>query len=139
MKSSYNLLSIHLDQKPIPKQELQFIHLNDVKEIWDISDNYNLFDYPICNRKISGQKLLSANSLEDITTLVNKLVNCNIITIVLDYWSISTVAIKLYAKRVLQMVALLLQNYPAIKFQLAGDDSKWHQVLKTIYLEAKSF
>lgn len=64
MKSSYELAGIFLDQQPLPRQSPRIIDQCKVPLCADIEDDYNLFDLPVCCRKISGLKLLSTVSPE---------------------------------------------------------------------------
>ncbi len=133
MKPSYELLSIFLDQQPLPKQMPQIICQSEVPQCANVEDDYNLFDLPICRRKISGLKLLSAVSLENIIAFVSKLVDCKEIYIILNYHSISTIALQLFIKRILQAVFLLMSRYPKMKFVFVCDEQETADVLTRFY------
>lgn len=133
MKSSYELLSIFLDKQPLPSQLPKIVDQSEVPQCADIEDDYNLFDLPICRRKISGLKLLSAVSPENIMDFVGKLVDCQEIYIILDYHSVSTIACQLFMKRILQAMYLLMCKYPKTNFVLVSDEQELTNVLNRIY------
>lgn len=76
MKSTYELLSIYLDRQPLPKKIPEIICEYQMPLCSEIEDEYNLYDLPVCFRKISGLKLLSFQSISIALSLINKLVNC---------------------------------------------------------------
>lgn len=138
MKSTYELLSIFLDRQPLPLLPLRIINLSEVPECSEIGEEYNLFDLPVCKRKISGLKLLSMTSASETTSLVSRLVDCKEIFIVLDYNSTSSVACKLFLKRVLQAATFLISEHLEIDIVLVGSDYCWMELLQLIYGKALS-
>lgn len=102
MKSTYSLLCIYLDGKKLPTKKPEIINLSKTTDYLDIDNDYTLFDYPICKRKISGIRILSANSADEINTAIKNLVNYKKVVIELDYYSVSKVACTLFLKRILQ-------------------------------------
>lgn len=134
MKSTYKLLSIFLDNQNLPMPAPRLIALSEVPECAEISEDYNLLDLPVCRRKISGLKLLSAMSVTETSSLVNIFLDCKEIIVILDYSSVSRIACALYLKRVLQAISYLSQGHPEIVFVLAGDVQKWTEQLMMTYV-----
>ena len=135
MKSTYDLLSIFLDNQDLPKPAPKLIPLFEVPECAELGDDYNFLDLPFCRRKISGLKLLSSISAADTTSFVDTFLDCKEIIISLDYSSASRISCALYLKRVLQAISCLSQSQPDIVIMLAGDVQKWTELLRMIYAE----
>lgn len=134
MKSTYELLSIFLDNQNLPNPTPRLIALSEVPECAEIGEDYNLLDLPVCRRKISGLKLLSAMSVKEASSLINTFLDCKEIIVLLDYSSVSRIACALYLKRVLQAITYLSQGHPEIAFVLAGDIQKWAEQLMMNYV-----
>ena len=124
MKSTYQLLNIDLVNVPIPTVIPRIVYESEAQELWDLHEDYNLFDLPICKRKVTVSSLLSSLSFSKHYAEISNLVKCKEIVIVLDYHSPSQIACKLYVKRVLQIIYLFSKRYPSIAFSIATDDEK---------------
>lgn len=133
MKSTYNLLSIHLDHQPIPKSKPQLIRVSDIPVCSEIDEEYSLMDIPYFIRKVSGLKLLSTVSLNESATLIKKNVDCQELIIILDYQCFSEIACTLYMKRILQTISYLQSCYPGMTVFLAGDNPKWNLLLNQVF------
>ena len=76
MKSTYKLLNIYLDGRSLPTQIPKIVGAAEASKYYEIEDGMNIFDFPICRRKVSGMKLLSYQSELDILNLVDRLPDC---------------------------------------------------------------
>lgn len=123
MKSTYKLLNIYLDGRPLPTQIPEIVGTAEVSKYYEIEDEMNIFDFPICRRKVSGMKLLSYQSELDILNLVDRLPDCKELLIILDYNSIAEAAQNLFLKRILQVVSLLKTHYPDMNIKFVGDST----------------
>lgn len=135
MKSTYELLSIFLDNRDLPKPVPQLIALSEVPECADVGEDYNLFDLPVCRRTVSSMRLLSAMSAAEASSLADTISGCREIIVLLDYNSASRIACSLYIKRVLQAITILSEGHPELTVILAGDVKKWTDQLQMIYAE----
>ncbi len=133
MKSSYHLLGIYLDRVPLPEKKPEIIDLQNLCYVWDICEDYNLFDYPVCRRKISGSQLLSANTLTDYENHLNLIKECKELIVTPEYRSRSRVACRLYVKRMLQALYLLLEHHPYLAVIIAVDDESIIEEISTLY------
>jgi hypothetical protein len=113
MKSTYNLLSIYLDHKPVLDTNLHIENNSEFCTISDLSEEYSLFDYPVCCRKVSGKFLLSTNNFSEIECYLNKLPVCHRLFIILDQEPISIVVGQLFAKRILQVAEMIKKRLPS--------------------------
>jgi len=121
MKSTYKLLNIYLDGQALPEQVPRIFDTAKVSECCEIEEEMNIFDYPVCRRKISGMKLLSFRSEADILNLIGKLPDCKELVIYLDYNSTAKTALYLFLKRVLQSATIVLKQYPGMAITFVGD------------------
>lgn len=121
MKSTYKLLNIYLDGQSLPAQVPTIFDAAEVPEYFELEEEMNVFDFPVCRRKISGMKLLIYHSVADILDLIDKLPDCKELVIVLDYHSASQAAYNLFLKRVLQTVFLIMKQYPDMAMIFVGN------------------
>ena len=121
MKSTYKLLNIYLDGQSLPAQVPTIFDAAEVPECFELEEEMNVFDFPVCRRKISGMKLLIYHSEADILDLIDKLPDCKELVIVLDYHSASQAAYNLFLKRVLQTVFLIMKQYPDMAMIFVGN------------------
>ena len=134
MKSTYKLLSIYLDGKPLPTKIPKTSNDTNVSEYYEFDEEINIFDFPICRRKVSGLKLLSFKSEDDVLEPLKLLPNCQELMVVLDYNSTGNAAYKLYLKRVLQSVYLIMKKYPNLTISFVGNNTD-SLTIKKIYEE----
>ena len=126
MKSTYKLLNIYLDGQPLPVQAPKIFDAADVSECCELEEEMNIFDFPVCRRRISGMKLLSYQSEANIINLIDMLPDCKELVIMLDYNSTAQAANTLFLKRVLQTALLIMKKYPdmSIIFVVEGTDRR---------------
>lgn len=137
MKSTYRLLSIYLDQTPLPVNPPIIVDMSKLDSIQDITQEYNLFDLECYERRVSGSDLLSYQGLTGITNIIDCQPWCAQIYIILDYVSRADVATALYSRRVLQTIRMLQEQYPQIEFMLAADGEcidVYQAMLQQIYV-----
>ena len=123
MKSTYKLLNIYLDGRSLPTQIPKIFDATDVAECCELQEDMNIFDFPVCRRRISGMKLLSYHSETDILSLIDKLPDCKELVIVLDYNSAAQAAYNLFLKRVLQSTSIIMEQHPDMTITFIGDGS----------------
>lgn len=121
MKSTYKLLNIYLDGQSLPAQVPTIFDAAEVPECFELEEEMNVFDFPVCRRKISGMKLLSYHSEADVLNLISKLPDCKELVVVLNYNSASQTAYNLFLKRVLQAVFLIMKQYPDMAMIFVGN------------------
>ena len=121
MKSTYKLLNIYLDGQSLPARVPKIFDVTEVPECPELEEEMNVFDFPVCRRKISGMKLLSYHSEADILNLIGMLPNCKELVIAFDYNSVSQAAYNLFLKRVLQLASLIMKQYPNMAITFTGD------------------
>ena len=123
MKSTYKLLNIYLDGQSLPAQAPKIFDVTEVPECSELEEEINVFDFPVCRRKIFGMKLLSYHSEADILNLIDKLPDCKDLVIALDYNSASQAAYNLFLKRVLQLASMIMKQYPNMVITFVGDNT----------------
>ena len=128
------MLSIYLDGKPLPSVQPQVEDFSKIPFCLEIDDEYSLVDLPYCRRKISGMKLLSYLKEDSLISLPDKLNDCKEIIIIMDYYSDSVIAKKLFLKRVLQAVDQISQIHSELIFILAGDETIWKKMIRKMYV-----
>jgi hypothetical protein len=121
MKSTYRLLSIYLDNKPILQTGSRIENAVNYCAVSDIAEEYSLFDYPKCYRKLSGKFLLSTNDFSEIECYLNRLPVCHRLFIILDQDPILPVVGQLFAKRVLQSAKLIKDRFPGVTLTIAAN------------------
>ena len=121
MKSSYKLLNIYLDGQPIPTCMPCFADWDDTRAYAEVEESYTLFDIPVCRRKLSGMKLLSYRSGEEIVQVIANLPADAELAVILDYQSVSASACRLYIRRILQTIYLISKQCPHLKILLVGE------------------
>jgi hypothetical protein len=121
MKSTYTLLSIYLDNKPLLRNGFKIESSKNYISIPDIFDEYTLFDYPKCRRKVSGKFLLSTNNFSEIENCLNKLLVCHELIIMFDQNPVSLVVSQLFAKRVLQVAEMIKEQFPCISLTITAN------------------
>jgi len=133
MKSTYKLLNIYLDGQLLPTLAPRIFDAAEVTECCELEEEMNIFDYPVCRRKISGMKLLSFHSEADILNLMGKLPDCKELYIFLDYNSTAKTAYNLFLKRVLQSATIIIKQYPGMAIAFVGD-SRARNNIKQLYI-----
>ena len=136
MKSTYKILSSHLDGKPLARDVQVKIWGPDYENLFFIEAEYNLFDFPHCKRALLGSNLLMDN-LSLITNQMDQLDNVEELVIKIDYSSPMTPINKLFLKRVLQAVGQLQQRYPDVTYIIAVEDNAFDRT-KAIYEQIQS-
>ena len=124
MKSTYDLLGIHLDGVALPSDLPEIVSTCETAYLLDLRNDRSLFDYPICKRRISGNVLLSLSTFDDVDSWLENIDACKEIIVTLDYNSRSKTAVQLYRTRVLQAISALSAKYPTIAFSIAVNENE---------------
>ncbi len=107
MKSTYKLLTIYLDGKPIPFVAPQIKDAEICSKYPDIREESSLLDYFDGARTISGRWMMQQTGAEMINGQLNKLLHCRVIYCLMDYCSASIIAKRLFIKRMLQLLFMI--------------------------------
>lgn len=101
MKSTYYLVGISWDHKPIPDKLPRIINLSE--NVQDISEDYNLFDLFTYERKILLSTIWNL-SLDELRNCLLKAKECSSICLVIDFTlqNLEQVSLRYYSKRLLQ-------------------------------------
>lgn len=124
MKSTYRILSSHLDGKPLATNVLMKVWKPDDENLFFIGAERNLFDFPHCRRVLLGSTLLMDN-LSAISNQMDQLDNIEELVIKIDYYSPMTTNNRLFIKRALQAVGQLQQRHPEVAYIIAVEDSEF--------------
>jgi hypothetical protein len=106
----------------------------------DVSDEFTLFDYPICRRKVSGKSLLSTNDFSEVERDIDKLPACHQLFVILDLDPISPIVGRLFAKRVLQAAELIKDRFPGVKLTIATNPENidaYESIIGKLYITGK--
>lgn len=118
MKSTYKLLTIYLDRKPLPSAAPDIIDAEEYCNYADVREEPTLLDYLNGTRTISGRWMLQQDGVEAINTYLNRLLCCRKLYCLLDYNSNSIVANRLFMKRMMQILQVLQATNPDKTIQL---------------------
>lgn len=136
MKSTYRILSSHLDGKPLARDVQLKVWGPDYENLFTIEDEYNLFDFPHCRRVLLGSNLLTDNLLE-ISNQIDLLGSVEELVIRIDYRSPLTPNNRLFVKRVLQAIGQLQQKHPDVVYIIAVEGNKFDRT-KAIFEQIQS-
>lgn len=136
MKSTYRILSSHLDGKPLAMDvQVKFWEPDD-ENLFFLGAEPNLFDFPHCRRVLLGSDLIKDN-LSMIFNQMDQLDNIEELVIKIDYCSPMTPINRLFLKRVLQAAGQVQQRYPDVAYTIAVEASKFDRT-KAIYEQIQS-
>ncbi|MCF0132312.1 MAG: hypothetical protein HUJ72_00450 [Blautia sp.] len=136
MKSTYKILNTYLDGQELPEQDPRIFDATEASECCELEEGVNIFDFPVCRRKMSGMKLLSFHSELDVLNLIGRLPDCRELVILLDYNSAAKTARDLFLKRVLQSASLIMKQYPGMTITFVGDNRD-RNTIKQLYKSRK--
>lgn len=128
LKSTYQILSVHLDGKPLAENVQIKPCLPDIENLYYLDDEINIFDYPYSRRIISGSSLL----ISDIVTISNQidlLNNVDEIIVKIDYYSSTLINIRLFLKRILQAIKQLQFMHSDVTYTIMVEESKLYQFI----------
>lgn len=123
MKSTYKILSSHLDGKPLAMNVPVKVRSSDYENLFSVDAELNLFDFPHCRRVLLGSELLTDN-LSVISHQIDMLDNIEEIVIKIDYCSPLAITNRLYLKRIFQAIGQLQQNHPNVTYIIAVEEGK---------------
>ena len=136
MKSTYRILSPHLDGKPLARDVRVKIWGPNYENLFSIEAECNLFDFPHCRRVLRGSNLLMDN-LSMISNQMDQLDKVEELVVKIDYCSPMAPINRLFLKRVLQAVGQLQQKHPDVAYTIAVEDSEFDRT-KAIYEQIQS-
>lgn len=136
MKSTYKILSVHLDGKPLAKDIQIKVWSPSDDNLFYIDAERNLLDYPHCRRVVLGSKLL-ADALETISQQVYQLPSIEELVVKIDYCSPIAVTNRLFLKRVLQAIGQLKQWHPDIIYVIKVEEYEFDRI-KALYEQIQS-
>lgn len=130
MKSTYRILSSHLDGKPLAMGVQVRVWESAYENLFFIGAERNLFDFPHCRRVLLGSDLLR-DTLSAISNQMDQLNIVEELVIKIDYYSPMTPINRLFLKRVLQATGQLQQRHPDVNYIIAVEGSAFDRT-KTI-------
>ena len=109
MKSSYKLLGLFWDRRPMPKDCPDF---RPHRKLLNYSYPYEFFDRKRYERKINFSELLDVSSEEAIRKIIDEVKSCDMVAVRIDveYHFFCSVFVKFIAKRALQIYKFLVDN-----------------------------
>lgn len=126
MKSTYMILSSHLDGKPLATNVKVKCWGSDYEKFFSLEADRNLFDIPCCRRVLLGSNLLT-DDLSMIFCQMDQLDTVEELVIKIDYWSPMTPINRLFLKRILQAIGQLEQRYPDVAYIIAVGNSEFNR------------
>ena len=139
MKSTYQIPSIHLDSRPLPTVVPKIIQLSEAERYRDLSNDYDLTDYPDCKRKVSALDLLRINDEKAILSALLPFPGNMTLVVVLDYLAGCRPADSLFVRRTLQAIQLVLSLFPQVTIMLAVTPTEqdfFRDIINTAYKRA---
>ncbi len=124
MKSTYRILSSHLDGKPPAMNVKVKIWEPDYDNLFFIEAERNIFDFPHCRRILLGSNLLTDN-LSAISKQMDQLDDVEELIIKIDYCSPMTPINRLFLKRILQATGQLQQHHPDVSYIIAVEGNEF--------------
>ena len=131
MKSTYKILSSHLDGKPLATNVQVKVWLPDYENLFCVDVERNLFDFPHCRRVLFGSHLLTAD-LSMIACQMDLLDIIEELVIKIDYCSSMDPMNRLFLKRILQAIGQLQQSHPEVTYIIAVEYSEFDRT-KAMY------
>ena len=135
MKSTYQILSSHLDGRPLAKYVQVRAWSSEDENLFFIDADRNILDFPHCRRVLPGSRLL-VDDLAMISGQIDLLNSLEELIVKIDYCSPMTVINKLFLKRILQAIGQLQQSHPNVVYIIAAEDSDFDRT-RTIYEQIK--
>lgn len=136
MKSTYKILSAHLDGKSLAKNVQVKIKLHEYEKLFPINAEFNLFDFPHCRRIQLASELLT-NNLSIISNQMFLLETLEELIIEIDYHSPLLPINNLFLKRVLQAIGVLQQIRSDVTYTISVEMCDFDSI-KTIYNHLQS-
>ena len=136
MKSTYKLLTIYLDGKPIPPVAPKVADAEILSDVPDIGKEPSLLDYVDGARTVSGRWMMQQSRAETIIMQLNKLLHYRKLYCLMDYYSASKIANRLFTKRMLQLLFMLQVKNPDRTICLASTTDRldqYQQIINELY------
>lgn len=133
MKSTYLLIGTYLDGLNIAVNIPLACNIDDY-DFWnDISMDYNLFDYPVCNRRISAMELLDCTDKQELEKRICILDICSQLVVVVDCISSGDIVREFVIKRILQLIGLIKNMYPKLKIIAVAENQQIYAELSEVW------
>lgn len=133
MKSTYLLIGAYLDGLDIAVNIPLTRNIDDYTQWNDISVEYNLFDSPVCNRRISAMELLDCIDKQEMEKLTGILDICSQLVVVIDCISSGDIVRNFLIRRMLQIIRLIQNMYPRLKIIAVAENKKIYAELSTTW------
>lgn len=127
MKSTYKILSSHLDGKPLATDVQVKVWKSDYENLFFLEADRNLFDFPHCRRVLLGSNLLIDN-LSVLSFQMKQLDTIEELIIKIDYYSPMATINKLFLKRILQAIGQLQQRYSDVVYIIAVEENEFDRI-----------
>ena len=133
MKSTYLLIGAYLDGLDIAVNIPLTRNIDDYTQWNDISVEYNLFDYPVCNRRISAMELLDCIDNQEMEKFIGVLAECSRLAVVVDFISSGDIVKQFFAKRILQLIGLIQNLYPELQITAVAANEQIYVELSDVW------
>ena len=133
MKSTYLLIGTYLDGLDIAVNVPLTSNIDDYTQWNDISIEYNLFDYPVCNRRISAMELLDCIDNQEMEKFIGVLAECSRLAVVVDFISSGDIVKQFFAKRILQLIGLIQNLYPELQITAVAANEQIYVELSDVW------
>jgi len=134
MKSTYKLLGVFWDQRPIPEE---FPELVDCEEIQDYREEYNLFDLAGYRREVKLTELLSIENVEKLNSIIKLLRKCDKAYLHIDYIPRCELPVvcNFFVRRTMQIYRYIKESVqPEIEvFVMADDRERFESICREHY------
>lgn len=133
MKSTYLLVGAYLDGLDIAVNIPLASNIDDYTQWNDVSVEYNLFDYPVCNRRISVMELLDCIDKQEMEKFIGVLDVCSQLVVVVDCISSGDIVRNFLIRRILQLIKLIQNMYPKLKIIAVAETGKIYAELSAAW------
>lgn len=132
LKRSYQLLTIYLDRAPLMEYTPALADNILWKQMNDLGVEINLFDFPVCKRKVLGSCLLRSASFQEIKDIIKKIDIPFTLVVILDYETKAETANRLFVIRILQILEKIHETFPFVKILVSlKEENKYNGIRKT--------
>jgi len=125
MKSTYKLIGLFWDNRPVPDE---FPSIVDFVEVQDYREEYNLFDLTCYKRKIKLSEILSIEDKQNLNNIILSLKGCDEVYLHIDYIPNceSSVVCAFFIRRTMQIYRYIRDSvqYEVQVFVIADDAEK---------------
>lgn len=127
MKSTYQILSSHLDGRSPARNVQVRVWSPDDDHLYCMDAKLNLLDFPHCRRVLLGSHLLTDN-LSMIARQMDLLDTIEELIIKIDYCSPMLAINRLFLKRIYQAIAQLQRCHPKVIYTIAVQGGEFDSI-----------